>query len=394
MNFKRRLCLCLALLCVLWCSGAAAAVEVDCDSSYCFTGADFGGDEVLCGVCITGLPDRDAGTVLLGSRVVRSGDILSADQLEQLTFQPLRTQEDLQVTVVYLPIYENRVAPAATMTISIRGKEDLAPVAEDSVLETYKNLPNQGMLKASDPEGSSLQYTLLRGPKRGDVKLEADGRFTYTPKKNKVGTDSFTYTVTDETGNVSREATVTIRVMKPVDKTFYTDTVGSDCRFAAEWMKNTGLFVGEQLGGSACFQPEKTVSRGEFVVMLIKSLGIPVEEDASYTGFEDPAPGWLKPYLAAAYRAGLTAGWKDGRFAPQEPITGAEAALMLQYALDLPAAAMADADETDRALAVLAEHELVLDGQAVLTRAEAAKLLYRASILAQIAPGMQVIAGN
>ena len=392
MNFKAMLCLLLALSCAVGISLGAAAVEVDCDSRYCFSGADFAGDEVLTGVCITALPDKDAGTVMLGTRVVRAGDILTAAQLEQLTFQPLRTEEDRQVTVVYLPIYENRVAPASTMTISIRGKEDLAPVAQDSVLETYKNLPNQGRLKASDPEGEALTYTLIRGPKRGEVTIAADGSFTYTPKKNKVGTDSFTYTVTDPAGNVSRQATVTIQVQKPTDKTFYADTVGMECRFAAEWMKNTGLFEGEIISGQSCFQPDKTVSRGEFVAMLVKSLGIGVEQDATYTGFADQAPGWLRPYLAAAHRAGLTAGWQSSSFDAQQPITGQEAALLLQNALDLPADVMAqDQSQGEWAMEVMAQNGVMLQAQP-LTRAEVAQAMYRVSQLARSAPGMQVFA--
>ena len=382
--------LALIALCCLLPGIFALAAEVPCDSVYCFSGEEFG--EALTGVCIIGLPDADTGTVLLGSRVVKNGDILTAAQLSALTFQPLRTETDKTATVTYLPIYENRVDKETALTISVRGKADQAPVAQDSVLETYKNLPNQGQLNAHDPEGSALSYTVTRGPKRGDVTVNTDGTFTYTPKKNKIGTDSFTYTATDETGNVSRQATVTIQVLKPESKTFYADTASSDCRFAAEWLKNTGLFTGEQVAGQICFQPEKTVSRGEFVTMLVQTLALPVEESSTGTGFSDEVPTWLKPYLAAAQRAGLTAGWPHGsRFAAQEPITGAEAALMIQNALDLPTSVMADdLALTDWALAVMAENGVVLNAAGPMTRAEAALALYRISRLMPTAPGMSV----
>lgn len=385
---KRILAL-IALFCLL--PGIfALATEVECDSVYCFSGEEFG--QALTGVCIIGLPDADTGTVLLGSRVVKNGDILTAAQLSQLTFQPLRTETDKDATVTYLPIYENRVDKETALTISVRGKVDQVPVAQDSVLETYKNLPNQGQLNAHDPEGSTLSYTVTRGPKRGDVTVNTDGTFTYTPKKNKIGTDSFTYTATDEAGNVSRQATVTIQVLKPESKTFYADTLGNDCRFAAEWLKNTGLFTGEQVAGQTCFQPEKTVSRGEFVTMLVQTLGLRVEENNTGTGFSDEVPTWLKPYLAAAQRAGLTAGWPHGsRFGAQEPITGAEAALMIQNALDLPTSVMADdLTLTDWALAVMAENGVVLGAESPMTRAEAAQALYRVSRLMPTAPGMTV----
>ena len=389
---KRTICLFLALCCALFLGGAALAAEVDCDTIYCFSGEEFG--QELTGVCIIGLPDSSTGTVMLGTRVVCNGDILTAQQLAQLTFQPLRTETDTEAIVTYLPIYENRVERETALTISIRGKVDKAPVAEDSVLETYKNLSNQGNLKVYDPEGTALTYTLTRGPKRGEVTFNADGTYTYTPKKNKVGTDSFTFTATDVAGNVSREATVTVQILKPSGKTFYADTVGSNCRFAAEWLKNAGVFRGENIGGQNCFQPEKTVSRGEFVTMLVQSLGISVEEDVTYTGFTDEVPTWLKPYLAAAQRSGLTAGWPNGSsFGAKEPITGAEAALMIQNALDMPTSVMAgDLSVADWALAVMAENGVMLTADGALTRADVAMALYRVNQLAKTAPGMQVFA--
>ena len=316
------------------------------------------------------------------------------DQLQQLSFHPLRTESDTAATVTYLPIYENRVAPAATMTISIKGKEDLAPIAEDCALETYKNLSIDGKLKVSDPEGTALTYTLTRGPKRGEVSIRADGSFTYTPRKNKVGTDSFTYTATDAAGNVSREATVTMQVMKTTSRQQYTDTIGKDCRFAAEWMKNTGLFIGESINGETCFQPEKAVTRGEFVAMLVQSLQIPVEEDATDAGFADNIPSWLRPYLAAAQRAGLMEHWQDGNvFSAEKPITGAEAAVMLQNALELPTAAVSTEDGypewAESAMATMAENGIVLQN-AAMTRAQVAMALYEASRMAPTAPGTAV----
>ena len=367
----------------------ALAAEVDCDGLYCFGTGDFS-DEELTGVCITGLPEQSAGTVLLGTRVVRNGDILTAQQLSQLTFQPLRTETDVDAVVTYLPIYENRVAPATTMTIAIRGKRDHAPVAEDSAMETYKNLSNSAQLKAFDPEGDQLTYTLIRSPKRGDVVIHSDGSFTYTPKKNKVGTDSFTYTATDPAGNISREATVTVQILKPTAATTYADTLGLNCRFEAEWLRNTGLFTGENIGGQSCFQPEKAVTKGEFVTMLVQVLDIQVDENASYTGFADDVPTWLKPYLAAAMRSGLTAGWQGSTFGADQPITGTEAALLIQNALDLTVSTAAMESE-DMAMAVLAENGLALQPQA-MNRSQVAVVLYQVKCMVPSAPGMQVFA--
>ena len=375
---------------------APLAAEVDCDATYCFTAQDFSEEEQVAGICITQLPDPSAGTVMLGSRVLRSGDILAADQLAQMTFLPLRTEEDTSATVTYLPIYENRVAPATTMTISIRGKEDKAPVAEDLAIETYKNLPNDGVLKTSDPEGQTLTYTVIRAPRRGEVTIREDGTFTYTPKKNKVGVDSFVYTATDSAGNVSREATVTVQILKPSDARQYTDTVGEDCRFEAEWLRHTGLFAGENISGQNCFFPEKTVSRGEFVAMLIEVLQIAPEE-TDYSQIPADVPVWLKPYVGAAMRAGLLEGLQTETFGAYSPITGAEAAVMVQNALELTVTETAVNEEETvpvwaaDSVAVLAENGISLNWSDTMTRGDTAILLYRLHALAATAPGMMIL---
>ena len=348
------------LLLALYCIAMpVSAAEVDCDSVYCFSPADFG--DSLTGICITHVPEE--GAMLLDSRVLQPGDILTAEQVSRMTFAPVRTEEDSAAQVGYLPIRQTHVEGPAAMTIGIRGKVDKAPVAEDSTTETYKNLEIKGRLKVSDPEGQAMTYTVTRQPKRGTVTIGEDGSFTYTPKKNKVGIDSFVFTATDPAGKVSREATVTITILKPKDALQYADTAGRDCRFAAEWMRHTGIFTGESLAESPCFSPDKAVTRGEFVTMLVKALDIPKEEELTVTGYTDEIPGWLQPYLAAAIRSGLTEGLpQDTEFKAQAIITAAEANALLRNILN-PESLAVFSEESDR----------------LLTRSDAAILLHQAA---------------
>ena len=345
----------------------ALAAEVDCDGVYCFGAGDFAGEE-LTGVCITGLPEKTLGTVLLMDREIRPGDVLAAAQLEQLTFVPARREADAQAQIRYLPVFSGSVGPETEMTISIRGKENHPPVAEDFAAETYKNLPIEGKLKVKDPEGETMTFTLVRQPKRGQVEIKEDGSFTYTPKKNKVGIDSFVYTATDAAGKVSRETTVTVTIVKPTDAAQYRDTVGLSCRFAAEWMKNTGIFVGESLDGNACFAPDREVSRGQFLAMLVRTLDIPAEDGTA--AWVQDAPQWLRPYLAAAVRSGLITELNEPDF--DAPITAAEAEALVRNALDLPVETLAAGDRN-------------------LTRGDAAMLLYETSLLARESPALRAM---
>lgn len=400
MTQNRRLrTLALALLLAVCCLPAVQAADLEAGAEYCFQSQDFQtpGLGNLTGACITGIPAETLGTVALGSRQIRPGDILTAAQLDRMTFASNGVGGDAQVT--YLPIYGNRVEEEAVMTFSIRKKENKAPQAENISLETYKNLSNQGKLKACDPEGGELTFAIVQEPKRGDVTLEADGTFTYTPKKNKVGKDCFTYTATDAEGLVSNEATVTVEILKPTDSSVYRDmTTG---QFEALWMKNTGLFSGTNVAGQECFGPQETVTRGDFLAMVMELFDIPAEDSLTSSGFADEAdaPEWLMPYLAAAMRLGVVSGSRTEAgvvFRPNDPITEAEAATMLQNVLMLPTGEAAEdvpAWAQSAVSAVRAMGIALAEPDGLLTRAEASRLLYAASRQNE-APGLEVFRKN
>lgn len=363
---------------------SASAAEIDSQDVYCFGAEEFtAGEAALSGICLTGLPEKEQGLLMLGERMLRPGDVLTAQQVNEMTFVSGTTQDDATATITYLPVFSNGLAGEATMTLSIRGRENKAPIAEDCAFETYKNLEVAGTLKVRDPEGQEMQFTLTRPPKRGTIEISPDGSFTYTPKKNKVGVDSFTFTATDPAGKTSREATVTVSILKPTDARQYTDTAGKSCRFTAEWMKNTGIFVGENIGGSPCFSPDKPVSRGEFVTMLVRALNLPTDEAVTETGYSD-VPQWLKPYLAAAIRSGLTSRLEAAdTFDPDAPVSAEDAAAMLCSALKLECqeqpALSAQGETVSTGSQEIAAQNGFLFSSATLTRADAADILYQAS---------------
>jgi VCBS repeat-containing protein len=100
---------------------------------------------------------------------------------------------------------------AATVTISVGGTND-SPVALD---ESYE-VSNDDTLGASlldgvaDPDGDVLTVSLLSGPANGTLTIKPDGSFRYTPNAQFIGSDSFTYVITD--GQASTTATVTLHV--------------------------------------------------------------------------------------------------------------------------------------------------------------------------------------
>ena len=380
-------------------TGGAAAAEHETlyNADYCFSAADFQADEAaLNGIFVTEVPSAAIGNVRYGSRIIQPGDALPTSALSALTLSPA-CQGGREAVLTYLPILDDGVGEAQALKISISSGKNTAPTANDGTMETYKNIANSGTLDASDPDGDTLQYNLTSAPKRGSVEVNNDGSFTYTPAKNKVGKDSFTYTVTDTAGNVSNEATVQIEILKPIDKVTYSDMAGDPDQFTAMWLRDNEIFSGESIGGVTCFCPDKTVTRGEFLVMVAKLTDMELESAEMTSGFADEGdtPQWMRPYIVSALRAGVISGVNSENgliFRPTANLTYAEAAVMLQNVLQLPAAReTADFSEEEAvptwaadAVSALSDAGLPLefeDCSGNITRRDAANLLYAASKL-------------
>lgn len=377
---------------------AAAQVRtVDPTAQFCFSQDDFT-SAAADGIFLTSVPQETLATVRYGSRVLKAGDALPTEALGDLTLEA-KCVTAQEVTIGYCTLSDGVLSGVQELKLSILPKKDQPPTAEDGSLETYKNIAGSGTLSAADPEGKPLTYNLVKEPKRGSVELHEDGTFTYTPDKNKVGKDSFTYTVTDSGGNTSQEAKISIEIRKPTDKATYADMDGDPDAFYAMWLKEAGLFTGATVGGNLCFEPEKTVSRGEFLVMVMKLVDAQADETGLTSGFSDEAatPVWLQPYIVSALGSGMISGVssEDGVvFRPEAALSRAEAAVMLQNVLQLPApTAKTVFSETDAAAvpawaadatAALSAAGISLGDTAqadAITRREVAKLLYEVSNL-------------
>ena len=367
-------------------------------TQFCFSTDDFTSAETDEGVFLTSVPKSNIAKVCYGSRVLRAGDALPREALDMLTLEAncVTTQT---AAVTYCTIGEGTVSETKELKFSVLAKKNEPPTALDSTIETYRNIPNNGTLSASDPEKGILTYDLLQEPKRGTVELHEDGTFTYIPNENKVGTDSFTFSVTDEAGNTSSPAKVTVKIKKPLDKSIYADMQGQQGEFAAMWLKDQKLFAGNTVGDHLCFSPQSTVSRGEFLVMVMTLVDADTNDNIMSTGFADETetPTWMQPYITAALSNGMIAGSaeEDGvRFRPADTLTKAEAAVLLQNILDLPMdnakpVFSQDHEETVPVWAVSSAAALsnagislqIKDSSDPLTRLDAAQLLYEVNQL-------------
>ncbi len=216
-----------------------------------------------------------------------------------------------------------------------------APVAANLTLKTYVGIPCRGQFSAVDVEGEDVTYTISSEPGKGSAVLLDDGiSFVYTPLAGKSGKDSFSYTATDSSGNVSEPATVSVTICKSKTSVTYADMANNAAYPSAVRMAEKGVMVGRQVGGQYFFEPDEKVSRSEFLTMAMAAEGVKDLETISVTGFQDDdsIPTWAKAYVATAVDDGIVEGYNNGGkivFAPDSAITFSEAAAMLNRMLSV-----------------------------------------------------------
>ena len=100
-------------------------------------------------------------------------------------------------------------------------------------------------------------------------------------------------------------------------------------------LKNAGIISGDEKG---FFNPDNTVTREEFVKMIIEAIG-GIKEDAVCDFSDVPADNWARRYIAEAARLGIVNGKGDGSFGLGESISRQDMAVMICSAMDVEAEA-------------------------------------------------------
>jgi hypothetical protein len=168
-------------------------------------------------------------------------------------------------------------------------------------------------------------------------------------------------------------------------------------RPAVTFIAARGITTG---AGDGMYGPEQTLTRGQFLVLLLRAYGIQPDADSD-DNFADAGDTWYTGYLAVAKRLGIATGIGDNLYAPERSISRQDMFTLLYRALDhlnaLPAktveAGLAGFDDAGdiAPYAVEAMSELVqrgivrgsqtvsgvrLDPRGESTRAQMAQVLY------------------
>jgi VCBS repeat-containing protein len=116
---------------------------------------------------------------------------------DTFTYQVSDGTDESNVATVSITVNKIEIAPtltASSLTLNENGTSILNPLAN-----------------ATDVNGDPLTASVVGNPSHGTITMNADGTWTYTPKANFYGTDSFTYHVFDGT-DYSNTVTVSLKV--------------------------------------------------------------------------------------------------------------------------------------------------------------------------------------
>lgn len=360
--------------------------QVIAGESLAFTTGDFYGSENWTYLQIASLPSPDYGLLVLGDQVLKVDEIIEYSAISGLSF---RSNQKIGSTEFAMNpgFLGGSKGDPFTVSLHILETPNQAPTAKDMDLSTYKNIQITAYFDAVDGEGDPLTYQIVDPPARGALILAEDGSssFLYTPYENKTGKDSFRYTATDTAGNISHEATVTVRIEKANTPVLYGDLEGHSAHKSAIRLAEKGIFVGECVGNTYLFHPDETVSREEFLSLAMAVSGLEPLTDVTLTGFYDDTAiqTWSKGYISSALLAGVIQGsWdQSGRpvFNPEDNITQGEAVVILNNLLEVAQIEASEPHWASQASASLSAAGIVGQNAAPLpqglTRSQVAELL-------------------
>lgn len=94
-----------------------------------------------------------------------------------------------------------------TVIVNVQ-KDNIAPTVKEFEVQTTQNIPKEFKLLASDKDGDTLVFKIMKDVQNGSLKCDKD-LCKYTPIETFVGEDSFSYQVSD---GIAQSDTITIKI--------------------------------------------------------------------------------------------------------------------------------------------------------------------------------------
>jgi VCBS repeat-containing protein len=177
-------------------------------------------------------------------------------------------------------------AVSQTYVVNLTGADD-APTSSNGSGSTDEDTPlNDSLPAATDVDGDSVTYALGTDAAHGDVVVNADGTFTYTPDENYHGTDSFTFTISDgDDGPVTYTYDLTVNsVNDPPELTGTQATLAAGTEDVAYTVSKADLIAGfSDVDGDLLGVANITADHGDVVLNMDGSYTVTPADDYNGT---------------------------------------------------------------------------------------------------------------
>jgi hypothetical protein len=338
---------------------------------------------------ITSLPLSEQGALMLGEKNVKEGDVIEREMLASLAFVP--AQNGASASFGFIPCksaYKNDFSCLISLT---EQKLDLAPTTRSDTISDMAGITVFSVLSAENDDDEKLHFSVVSGASHGTVEIidVNSGEYRYTPAEGFYGKDSFTFCVTDESGNTSNISTITVNVERNKKNLVYSDMAGDELHLAAAVLLENDIMMGSYDGSARVFKPDGTVTRSDFLIMAMDAAGIAAKSGESGFSDESEFSPYEKKYIATAKSLGITVGIETEKglcFCADRDISAEEASLIscrisalkgLELVPFDVAVAVMD-DDSYNALSILANAGIMENAKADenICRADAAEILY------------------
>ena len=284
---------------------------------------------------ITSLPASESGKLMLDNLYVTENQVIERESFASLRFIP-KSSADGECFFSFAPNSGNYEIECV---LKIVNEVNYFPIANNqNVISTWTNedISCFGVLKGSDPEGDSLKFEIVSLPEKGLIEIinAETGDYKYTPYDGARGKDSFTYRVRDSYGNYSGQSTVNIKIQKAKTTLVFDDMNGHKAHNAVLEVGSNYMSCIKNADGTYSFDPEKTVTKEEFLSLVMNAMGAKSIPKMSKTRFADDESISLeyKGYFESAFALGIIEGERksDGIYVnPKSEITTAEASVII-----------------------------------------------------------------
>ncbi len=227
-------------------------------------------------ISLTTLPRTEDGRLCLNGADVIEGQTISAAGLGYLVFVPTENVNSAEFRVKCAADGWNDVEIPCRITVSDikNGSPTLSAVTE----ETMSGICCVATPRVYDPDGDDTTMSIVKYPQNGSVFVSGN-KIYYTSKYGYTGTDTMTVMVTDTFGNASPETEISFKVGKNTSAIIFEDMKNDAAHAAAIALAEKSVVAFTSRDGKYYFSPSVSVSRVDFMVMLLGAAGVNTDTD-------------------------------------------------------------------------------------------------------------------